>query len=70
MDSLSDQQRAMLDLECLWFTTAGGKEDAIRQLGLSPVRYYQKLNQLITTEPALAYAPVIVNRLRRRATLS
>lgn len=67
MDSLTDQQRAMLDLERQWFATAGGKEDAIRELGFSPVRYYQKLNQLIGTESAVAYDSVTVNRLHRRA---
>lgn len=66
MDSLTDQQRAMLDLEREWFATAGGKEDAIRKLGLTPVRYYQKLNQLIATEEAVAYDPVTANRLQRR----
>lgn len=69
MDPLTGQQRAMLDLEREWFATAGGKEDAIRALGLTPVRYYQKLNQLITTEGAMRYDPVTVNRLRRRASL-
>lgn len=58
-----------LVLEREWFATAGAKEDAIRELGLSPVRYYQKLNQLITTEAAVAYDPVTANRLRRRANL-
>ncbi len=57
----------MLDLERRWFATAGGKEDEIRELGLTPVRYYQKLNQLITTEAAVAYEPLTANRLRRRA---
>lgn len=66
MDPLTDRQRAMLNLERQWFATAGGKEDAIRKLGLSPVRYYQKLNQLIATEAAIAYDPLTANRLRRR----
>ncbi|MFV8169888.1 DUF3263 domain-containing protein [Mycolicibacterium peregrinum] len=66
MDPLTGQQHAMLDLEREWFATAGGKEDAIRALGLTPVRYYQKLNQLITTEAAIAHDPLTTNRLRRR----
>ncbi|QRY43122.1 DUF3263 domain-containing protein [Mycolicibacterium boenickei] len=66
MDSLTGQQQAILDLERQWFATVGGKEDAIRKLGLSPVRYYQKLNQLICTKAAVAYDPVTANRLRRR----
>ncbi|OBC11384.1 hypothetical protein A5784_34870 [Mycobacterium sp. 852013-50091_SCH5140682] len=70
MDSLTDRDRAMLDLECQWFATVGGKEDAIRALGFSPVRYYQRLATLITHRPALEYDSVTVNRLRRVSTRS
>lgn len=70
MDPLTDQQLAILDLERQWFATAGGKEDAIRGLGLTPVRYYQKLNQLISIEVAVAYDPVTAHRLQRVAIRS
>lgn len=62
---LSDTDRAILDLEGQWWATAGAKEDAIRMLGISPVRFYQRLNQLLDSEPALTYDPVLVHRLRR-----
>ncbi|MGB3485244.1 MAG: DUF3263 domain-containing protein [Mycobacterium sp.] len=65
VDTLTNEQRAMLDLEAQWFKTAGAKEDAIRAMGLSPVRYYQRLTRLIADEAALACDPVTVNRLRR-----
>lgn len=65
MDSLTDQQAAMLDLERQFWPTAGAKDDAIRALGYEPIRWYQQLNQLLATEAALAYDPVTVNRLRR-----
>ncbi|QRY48095.1 DUF3263 domain-containing protein [Mycolicibacterium boenickei] len=66
MDSLTAQDRAVLDLEREWWATPGGKETAIiDRVGIRPVRYYQRLNRLIETESALAYAPVTVNRLRR-----
>ena len=66
MDPLTDQERAMLDLEAQWWQTAGGKERAIReQLSMTPVRYYQVLNRLLGTEKAMAYAAVTVNRLQR-----
>lgn len=65
MDPLNPQQQSILDLEQRFWLTAGQKEDAIRALGLSPVRYYQLLNQILATEAALAYAGVTVNRLRR-----
>ena len=57
----------MLDLEREdWSTSPGGKETAIRErIGLREMRYYQLLNQLITTEAALAYDPLTVNRLLR-----
>lgn len=67
MDSL---KRAMLDLERQWFSTVGGKEDAIRELGLAPVRYYQLLANLITSRTALEYDSVTVKRLRRTASKS
>lgn len=65
MDTLTDRERAILDLEQQWWATAAGKEDAIREIGLSPTRYYQLLNRLIATEKAVAYAAVAVNRLQR-----
>jgi hypothetical protein len=68
MDTLTDHDAAILDLEAQWWATAGGKERVIReQLGMTPVRYYQRLNQLLATEKALAYAAVTVNRMRRIA---
>lgn len=45
----------MLDLEAQWWQTAGGKERAIReQFGMTPIRYYQRLQQLLATEAAVA----------------
>lgn len=68
LDSLTERETAMLDLEAQWYATPGGKEAAIdEQLGLGVVRYYQLLNRLLTREAALAYDPVTVNRLRRVA---
>jgi hypothetical protein len=69
VDSLTDQQRAMLDFERRWWATAGGKEAAIAtQFGMTPVRYYQRLRLLLATEAALMHDPVLVNRLRRIST--
>lgn len=65
VDSLTDQERAILDLEQRWWSTAGGKEAAIGEMGLTPTRYYQLLNRLLATEKALAYAALTVGRLRR-----
>lgn len=65
MDTLTDRERAILDLEQQWWATAGGKEAAITAMGMSPTRYYQLLNRLVATEKALAYAAVTVKRLHR-----
>lgn len=44
----------------------GAREDAIRaELGMSPFRYYQKLNSLIDDPSALAARPQLVRRLQR-----
>lgn len=63
--TLTPQDKEILDLEARWWRLAGLKQAAIRDLGYTPTRYYQRLNYLIDTEPALAYAPATVNRLRR-----
>ena len=63
---LSDADKALLDLEAKRFRQSGHKVAAIvKQLGLTEVRYYQRLNQLIDDPEALAYSPVVVNRVRR-----
>ena len=44
----------------------GAREEAIRvELGMSPFRYYQKLNSLIDDLSALAARPQLVRRLQR-----
>lgn len=61
-----ERDRAILDFEREWWQHPGAKEDAIRQtFGLSPARYYQVLGQLMDSEAALAYDPMLVKRLHR-----
>jgi hypothetical protein len=68
VDSLTDDDIAILEFENQFWRTAEAKEDAIReQLGLTPVRYYTRLCQLLHSQAALAHDPVLVNRLRRIA---
>ena len=69
-DGLTERERQILAFERQWWRRAGAKEQAIRDLfGLSSTRYYQLLNGLLDSAPALAYDPVLVKRLRRlRAT--
>ena len=64
--ALSEREADILTFERQWWRYAGAKEDAIRDLfGMSPTQYYQVLNALIDTEPALAQDPMLVKRLRR-----
>jgi hypothetical protein len=66
MGSLTARDASMLSMERQFWSTSGAKEQAIRdQLGMTPVRYYARLNQLVDTEAALAFDPVLVNRLKR-----
>lgn len=64
---LTDIQKQMLDLAGESFKYAGSLEDqAQQQFGLTPTRYWQEVNRLIRTEPAIAYRPALVQRLNDR----
>jgi hypothetical protein len=63
---LTESERELLDFEKQWWRRPGAKEQAIRdRFELSPTSYYQVLNALLDRPAALAYDPVLVNRLRR-----
>ncbi|MGN8026548.1 DUF3263 domain-containing protein [Microbacterium sp. 22242] len=65
-DLLSDRDRVILDFEARRPGHSSAKEEAIRaELQLTPARYYQLLDRVIDTEPALAADPLLVRRLRR-----
>jgi hypothetical protein len=64
--SLSNKDRRVLDFEGSWWLYPEPKDRAIPEyLGMSATRYYQALRRLIDDDEALAYAPLIVRRLRR-----
>jgi hypothetical protein len=66
---LTGGDRELLDFEKQWWRRPGAKEQAIRErFDLSPTNYYQLLNALLDRPAALAYDPVLVNRLRRVRT--
>ncbi|GAB2510646.1 hypothetical protein CATRI_11705 [Corynebacterium atrinae] len=66
MSELSDSDARLLAFEERAPRSAGLKEEAIRaQLGMSPVRYYQRLNLLIDVPAAMSAHPVLLSRLRR-----
>lgn len=63
---LSDVDRQLLEFEARSPRRPGIKEDAIRQqLGLTPMRYYYRLDRLIDSPAALREYPQLVNRLAR-----
>lgn len=68
--SLTDRQRAMLDFERTWWTSAGPKYAKIRRVfDLSSSHYYRLLAELIQTHAAADYDPMLVRRLRRKRNL-
>jgi hypothetical protein len=67
MAALSERDMRILAFERRWWREPGAKEQGITEtLGLSPTRYYQRLNELIDTAEALRFDPVLVKRLRRQ----
>jgi hypothetical protein len=64
---LTDRERAVLDFERTWWTTAeGAKEHAIRAtLDLSAARYYEILGSLLDVPAAMDYDPLVIRRRRR-----
>ncbi len=64
---LDETDRRILAIENMQWKYQGAKEMEIRRrLGLSPTRYYQRLNVLIDTRAALEHDPMLVDRLRRQ----
>ncbi len=63
---LTQRDRAILDFERSWWTDDGPKDVAIRdRFELSTTRYYDLLNELLGSEAAYAYDPLVVRRLVR-----
>jgi hypothetical protein len=65
-DRLDHHDLEILDFERQWWKYADTKETGIRErLGLSPVRYYRRLNWIIDQPEGLAHDPLLVRRLSR-----
>lgn len=59
--------RDLLTFESHAPRSLGAKEDAIKQrLGLTPIRYYQRLNVAIDTPEMMEAFPLLTARLRRK----
>ena len=62
----SDLDLCLLDFEREWWRHAGSKEAGVKErFGISLSEYYERLNNLIDSEEALAAQPLLVKRLRR-----
>jgi hypothetical protein len=65
--AFTDRDKQILEFEESWWTRPGSKADAVRShLEMSPARYYRRLASLLDSEEAMAHAPMVVRRLRRR----
>ena len=63
---MNETDHAILAFEGEWWRYAGNKERVIRErFGLSPTRYYQRLNRLLDEPEALEQQPALVHRLLR-----
>lgn len=63
---LADVDLAILQLEERHYRRIGAKHAAIRaELGITPTRYFQRLNELLDDAEAAVVAPMVVARLRR-----
>ncbi|MFT4397915.1 DUF3263 domain-containing protein [Gordonia lacunae] len=63
---MTDDDRRALDFAALRWNHSGNQADAIRtEFDLSVTRFWQRVNTLLDDPEALAYAPQLVNRLRR-----
>ncbi|QDM56385.1 helix-turn-helix DNA binding domain protein [Gordonia phage Sidious] len=63
---MTDDDRAVLDFAARRWNRSGNQADAIRaEFDMSVTRFWQRVNTLLDDPEALAYAPQLVNRLRR-----
>ncbi|GAA0532939.1 hypothetical protein GCM10011581_17730 [Saccharopolyspora subtropica] len=64
---MNDMDRAILAFEQEHWHYQGNKERVIQErFGVSPNRYYQRLNRLLDEPEALQQQPALVKRLQRR----
>ncbi|KAB1503077.1 DUF3263 domain-containing protein [Corynebacterium sp. 320] len=64
---LTEREVSMLEFERQWWRNPALKNERIRQeFGVSPIRYFQQLNALISRPDALDFDPTLVRTLLRR----
>ncbi len=65
--ALTQRDRDILDFERSWWSATSPKDVQIReQFELSATRYYQLLGEMLDTDDAMAYDPMVVKRLQRQ----
>lgn len=63
---MTDRDRAIIEFERTWWSEGVSKESIIRErFELSTTRYYELLADLIDSDEAYAYDPLVIRRLRR-----
>ena len=64
--ALSPQDVLILEFERAWWSHDQPKHEAIAdRFSLTSAEYYERLNELIDADDALAHDPLVVRRLRR-----
>ena len=64
--ALTDREIAILDFERSWWMSPGPKEAAIQErFSCSSTSYYRLLGELVDSDDALEYDPLVIRRLRR-----
>lgn len=67
MDSLTEAERAVLEMEKRTWKYPGAKERAVRkELGMAATEYYMTLNGLIDDVRAIRQEPALLRRLREQ----
>ena len=64
--ALTERDRAIIEFERTWWSEDASKESIIRErFELSTTRYYELLGELIDSEEAYDFDPLVIRRLRR-----
>ncbi len=64
--ALTERDRAIIEFERTWWSEDSSKESIIRErFELSTTRYYELLGDLIDSDEAYAFDPLVIRRLRR-----
>ena len=65
--ALTQRDRDILDFERSWWSATAPKDVQTRErFELSATRYYQVLGEMLDTDDAMAYDPLVVRRLQRQ----